>query len=69
MANSLTEIPVYILEAFLEECRRETYSFSLTGMSFPIHDELLEYSLSSRDSKDYHNVVHHSNSPPTVREM
>jgi len=37
---------------FIQECKREAQSHTASGMSFPIQDELLEYSKSEADASD-----------------
>ena len=37
---------------FVQECKREAQSHTASGMSFPIQDELLEYSQSEEDASE-----------------
>ena len=53
-SNSLTEVSPKEINKLLKECKKLGLSYSKTGMSFPLQDELLEFSLTEEEEEDAH---------------
>ncbi len=52
MSDSLSEVTQPALNKFISNCKKEANSHSMTGMSFPLQDELLEYSITDDDQDE-----------------